>query len=433
MRNLLWATGYSLLDLLKYYSFFIIVFNFPIYKKKITIPILLAFSMLCSFVCFLVCGENGLFGVLPNLCAFLIVAVIEKGKRLKGFLCVVVTWIVMDSLSGLVKMSFYALFGEKRYLSGMLIGRPLWDKLLVLAIPLIYHFIVNVLAEKRIDYSLSVSQFGVIFLGFLGELVIFYALGNMLRKCEYDQESYVITIIASIALLFLFIVVMVWQSFVVNRNNKMKQDEIKYQYMLKAQADYFDGLKKNEEKVRIFRHDVRAHITVLQKHLDEGNLEKLREYLTCIQKQVDTDESKKYTCNMAVDAVINDQVKAMNKKNIKFQYDGCPKIREDISDYDLCTIFYNILKNAVEGCEKIETDKRSIDVEVSNSGEQLLIKAENDTILKDKSIDGNLVTTKKDIKNHGFGIKSVSAVVKKYNGLYSNKIENGKFIAFIAL
>lgn len=136
---------------------------------------------------------------------------------------------------------------------------------------------------------------------------------------------------------------------------------------------------------------------------------------------------------MAVDAVINDQVKAMNKKNIKFQYDGCPKIREDISDYDLCTIFYNILKNAVEGCEKIETDKRSIDVEVSNSGEQLLIKVENDTILKDKSIDGNLVTTKKDIKNHGFGIKSVSAVVKKYNGLYSNKIENGKFIAFIAL
>jgi len=433
MKNLLWTTGYSLLDLLKYYSFFIIVFNFPIYKKKITIPVLLLFSVLCSLACFLVCGDEQIFGGIPNYCAFFIVVVIEKGKRLKGFLCMAVTWIVMDSLSGLVRVAFYALLGEERYLRGALVGRPLWDKALVLLIPLIYYFIVNIFMKKKIDYSLSFSQLGIVFSSFLGELFIIYALGKVLRKRAFDQEAYIITAFATTALLLLFIIVMVWQSFVVKKNNEMKQDEIKYQYMLKAQADYFEGLKKNEEKVRIFRHDVRAHITVLQKHLDEGNLEKLREYLACIQKQVDTDESKKYTCNIAVDAVINDQVKAMSKKNIKFQYDGCPKIREDISDYDLCTIFYNILKNAIEGCEKIEDDEKCISVNVLNNGEQLVVKIENDTILKDKSIDGNLITTKKDIKNHGFGIKSVSAVVKKYNGLYSNKIEDGKFIAFIAL
>lgn len=433
MKNLLWATGYSLLDLLKYYSFFIIVFNFPIYKKKITIPVLLLFSVLCSLACFLVCGDEQIFGGIPNYCAFFIVVVIEKGKRLKGFLCMAVTWIVMDSLSGLVRVAFYALLGEERYLRGALVGRPLWDKALVLMIPLIYYFIVNIFVKKKIDYSLSFFQLGIVFSSFLGELFIIYALGKVLRKRAFDQEAYIITAFATTALLLLFIIVMVWQSFVVKKNNEMKQDEIKYQYMLKAQADYFEGLKKNEEKVRIFRHDVRAHITAIQKHLDEGNVEKLREYLACIQKQVDTDESKKYTCNIAVDAVINDQVKAMNKKNIKFQYDGCPKIREDISDYDLCTIFYNILKNAVEGCEKIEDDEKCISVNVLNNGEQLVVKIENDTILKDKTLYEEMFTTKKDIKNHGFGIKSVSAVVKKYNGLYSNKIENGKFIAFIAL
>jgi len=213
----------------------------------------------------------------------------------------------------------------------------------------------------------------------------------------------------------------------------MKQDEIKYQYMLKAQSDYFDGLKNDQEKVRRFRHDVRAHITALQKYLDEGNTEKMQEYLACMQKQVDIDQTKKYTCNMAADAVINDQTKVMQDKNIKFQYEGCPKIREEISDYDLCTIFYNLLKNAVEGCEKVEADEKGVDVKVSNSGEQLLIRVENDTIMKDKIIDGDMFTTKKDIKNHGFGMKSVRAVVNKYNGFYSNKIEDGKFVAFIAL
>ena len=152
-----------------------------------------------------------------------------------------------------------------------------------------------------------------------------------------------------------------------------------------------------------------------------------------MQKQVDIDQTKKYTCNMAADAVINDQTKVMQDKNIKFQYEGCPKIREEISDYDLCTIFYNLLKNAVEGCEKVEADEKGVDVKVSNSGEQLLIRVENDTIMKDKIIDGDMFTTKKDIKNHGFGMKSVRAVVNKYNGFYSNKIEDGKFVAFIAL
>lgn len=433
MRDFLWAIEYSLLDLLKYYSFFLVVFNFPIYKKKITIPVLLTFSMACSLVCFFGCGDGRIFGGIPNYCAFFIVVVIEKGKRLKGFLCMTMTWIVMDSLSGLARVAFYALFGEERYLRGALVGRPLWDKVLVLLIPLIYYFIVNILVKKKIDYSLSFSQLGVIFTSFLGEIFIIYALGKVLKKHEFDQDAYVITAFAITALLLLFTIVMVWQSFVIKKNNKMKQDEIKYQYMLKAQAGYFDGLKKNEEKVRRFRHDARAHIIALQKYLDEGNIEKMQEYLACMKKQVDIDEAKKYTCNMAVDAVINDQTKVMKDKNIKFQFEGCPKIREEISDYDLCTIFYNILKNAVEGCEKLESDEKSIDVEVANSGEQLLVKVENDTIMKDKIIDSDMFTTKKDIKNHGFGIKSVRAVVNKYNGFYSNKIENGKFIAFIAL
>jgi hypothetical protein len=53
--------------------------------------------------------------------------------------------------------------------------------------------------------------------------------------------------------------------------------------------------------------------------------------------------------------------------------------------------------------------------------------------MKDGIIERDIHTTKKDIKNHGFGIRSVSAVVDKYNGFYSNKIENGKFISFIAI
>lgn len=433
MKDFLWAAAYSFLDLLKYFSFFLIAFNFPIYKKKISVPIYFTFSLLCCLLYFEISGGDRWLSGIPNLCSIFFVVLIKKGKRGKGLIYMAVSWVVMDLLSTLAKMFFYAMFEDKCYLCGALVGRPLWDKVLVLIAPMIYLFFMNIIIKKKVNYYLSTSQLGVIFSSFIGGLFIIPALWEMVRRNEYDQKAYINISFAMLGLLFLFIIVMVWQSFVVKKNNKMKQDEIKYQYMLKAQSDYFDGLKKDQEKVRKFRHDARAHITALQKYLDEGNIEKMQEYLACMKKQVEIDKAKKYTCNMATDAVINDQANVMKDKNIKFQYEGCPKIREDISDYDLCTIFYNLLKNAVEGCEKVEADEKGIDVKVSNSGEQLLIRVENDTIVKDKIIDGDMFTTKKDIKNHGFGMKSIRAVVNKYNGFYSNKIEDGKFVAFIAL
>ena len=85
MKDFLWAAEYSLLDLLKYFSFFLVVFNFPIYKKKISVPIYFAFSMICCLVCFAIFGEDRIFSGIPNICSFLLVVLIENGKRIKGF------------------------------------------------------------------------------------------------------------------------------------------------------------------------------------------------------------------------------------------------------------------------------------------------------------------------------------------------------------
>ena len=143
MTDFLWAVEYSLLDLLKYFSFFLVVFNFPIYKKKISVPIYFIFSMLCCLVYFEIRGGDRGFSGIPNICSFLFVILIEKGKRIKGFLYMVLTWLIMDFLPGTVRMLFYDLLEDERYLQGALVGRPLWDKILVLVIPLLYHIIMT--------------------------------------------------------------------------------------------------------------------------------------------------------------------------------------------------------------------------------------------------------------------------------------------------
>ena len=287
--------------------------------------------------------------------------------------------------------------------------------------------------KKKFDYSLFPFQWGILFTCFIGLMFIIPPLVNVMTIHGPDPRSYAIMCLSLFTLLFLFIVVMVIQSHIMKRNNEMKQEEIKYQYMLKAQADFFKGLKKNDEEIRIFRHDLRAHITALRKYINENDGKNMNQYLDDMEEAIAVRSAKKYTNNVVVDAVINDQVKVMNEKEIDFEFNGLPQIRNNISDYDLCTVFYNTIKNAIEGCEKVEADRKSVDIDVENRGEKLLIKVCNDTVLNDMVIEEGLHTTKKDKTEHGFGIKSVRAVVKRYNGIYRNEVKNGKYIVSIAI
>ena len=56
-----------------------------------------------------------------------------------------------------------------------------------------------------------------------------------------------------------------------------------------------------------------------------------------------------------------------------------------------------------------------------------------DTILKKLPDSGVLYTTKSDKVNHGLGTKNVKEVVNRYEGIYDNSIEDGRFMVDIII
>ena len=54
----------------------------------------------------------------------------------------------------------------------------------------------------------------------------------------------------------------------------------------------------------------------------------------------------------------------MEEKGIDFDFEGICGVREEIKDFDLCTVFYNLLKNAIEACEQVDSSKKRITVKV---------------------------------------------------------------------
>ena len=85
---------------------------------------------------------------------------------------------------------------------------------------------------------------------------------------------------------------------------------------------------------------------------------------------------------------------------------------------DICSLFGNALENAIRAVEILEDpEERIISLKVQEKNGMLLIRADN-------SFRGNLVfdgdlpqTTKKKDGYHGYGLKSIQMVAKKYAGV----------------
>lgn len=440
MSDFIWACFYSLLELTKYILCLIIVFNIPIYKKKYTIPVWIAVSfIICmTFYSIYFFGGvkifEGIFYGVPDACVLLLLFSFDKNKKLKGILYVILTWIIIDSFSESINQLLTIFSGNKEYLTLSNNLNSFVEKYIVIAVLVLYHLLVNVILRKKVSYSFYAYQWVIIFLFFAGTLMLVITLEGIVGGKEVETTEYITMCICAMLMLFLFIVIMIWQSYVLRKNMSMKEREISYQYMLRSQSEYFDSLMKNDAEMRKLRHDMRAHITALQELATENKDDKVLEYLSGMEVKTNLTNTKRYTGNNAVDAVINELTRQMDENGIEFNFDGIINVREEIKDFDLCTIFYNILMNAIEGCMAVEgADKKTISVKVKNIGDKLGISIENETILEKIPETGILVTTKEDKVNHGFGTMNVKEVVSKYDGIYDNAVVDGKFVADIII
>lgn len=109
-----------------------------------------------------------------------------------------------------------------------------------------------------------------------------------------------------------------------------------------------------------------------------------------------------------------------------------PPHSPSVNEYDLCSIIGNLLDNAMEGCEKVTQIKdRFIRIYIGVFKGQLYISITNSADETKKTRAGNYLTTKGG--GHGFGLKRIDTLVKKYHGYLNRQNEPGVFATEVML
>ena len=215
---------------------------------------------------------------------------------------------------------------------------------------------------------------------------------------------------AFLAILFLFACFR--QQIATNRSLQLEKEKNEFSLFVKLQSDHYDELIKKNDELRRFRHDYNYHMRVLGSYLHKGQLEDACTYLDSISKSYDASETHLYSGRPFIDSIIDDfKTKAVSEK-VSWTFDGrIPNL--PVKDcYALCTILSNLIKNAIEACQKVDSNP-FVDISVGWLGSYISV-----TIKNSCSSDSSLSETSKGSReNHGWGLKNVRRTIESNNGV----------------
>jgi hypothetical protein len=195
---------------------------------------------------------------------------------------------------------------------------------------------------------------------------------------------------------------------------KILEEEQKVLRIINQESEkQYDIQKSLVENINIKSHDLKKQINYLK------NNDKSGEYSMFLEELENTaDEFFCYidTKNYALSIVLTEKSTICHQKDIPINIMADAEEIGFMSDIDIYTLFANILDNCIEASEKIPPEKRGIYLAVKKQEMMLSIHVENYYSGNVDVLGDDFLTNKKDVNEHGFGVKSIRKMVEKYDG-----------------
>ena len=190
--------------------------------------------------------------------------------------------------------------------------------------------------------------------------------------------------------------------------------------------------------IRKVRHEMKNHMANIKGLAGAGEYGEIGDYIRRMDETMQELEYKYVTGNAVTDVIINDKCRRAEKAGIRFDADF--RYGGEIPVFDMGIILNNLLDNAIEACEKLETGKGFVRLSLKRKKQFLILYVEN-------SFDGAVPiskgsplppTTKQSIlpgiiTEHGIGLENVRDIAERYFGGVNIKVKGDVFHVTVML
>lgn len=265
------------------------------------------------------------------------------------------------------------------------------------------------------------KQFAVfIFLPALNVLVLY-----ILSVLAADRIDNLIMLLMALLLAILNVLTIYFFDYIIKAENLQQKMEL-MQIKMDSQYAYYKQLETMNDQSQKMIHDIKNHLQVIQALKNE----EANEYANRILDIVDNSTLKFRSCNKLLNIILNLKIEECEKSRIKFQYEIENIDFSFLNDIDITAIFANLLDNAIEGCNRMRSNNKSIDLRIYKYNDMIVVTLINTFDQNTISVnDGAYLSSKGGHK--ALGLSNIKQAVCKYNGDMNIQVEDSCFVTSI--
>jgi len=353
-----------------------------------------------------------------TLCMYAVFILSLEKKRNIGWVifCHLVILIIDVAIS-------FVIFGLYPPLSEAVLERPNVIVLFNMISLFIFTCVFFILCKKRIKKD-SFWKYNDALICIVCAIVILILIAPLQMRIMGFQSK--LSVLSTILLMVLLIVSVILLRIKKQREQERFEKE-SAQELMKIQEMYYKSMLQKEEETKLFRHDIKEYIFCIQTLHRKKDYGALDSYLNQIEDRMNEFAAAFSTGNEYVDMILNNL--AVQYHAVKVELNGkIPMLK--MEELDLCSLFYNLLKNAFEASN--ETESKELKMQVRVQGTNMVLEISNSFQNVELKETGEFHTTKEG-EGHGYGLRIVKRCVEKYDGMYHVEVKDGRFKTEIVL
>lgn len=256
-----------------------------------------------------------------------------------------------------------------------------------------------------------------------------YPLSNPITSLLYGNPKALYTLLCAVT--GLLCAVQVVAEFIRTAFSRQRQMIALQSRSQQAQEQYRQA-QESLRNVSAFRHEWKNHVAALWTLTQKQNLDAIHDYLSHLDGQLEQLSPKVYTANPTVNIILQRVAAQTQELGIAFRVIALLPESLSIDEGDLCGFLFNLLDNALEAAARVPHGEIICSLQIRQ--QYLAIRCENTydgTVHTDSA--GNLLTTKDDPAEHGFGLMKMRSIAEKYGSVLDISYDKNRFTVMTAL
>ena len=217
----------------------------------------------------------------------------------------------------------------------------------------------------------------------------------------------------------------------ISKSTAKQMDEKLTKEQNKYYEQQIETMKSTLNHYETLRHDLKNKLSPLQHLANSGELEGLKEQIQELTEICHLGKEYATSPNDTINNIVNFKLQSAESKEIRVTVEIQVPVDLDVPSFDLAIVMGNLLDNALEGVEHVQDKWMKLSIKYSTGCLILTVSNSFDGVVIKKGT--KIHTRKEDQENHGFGLQSVEATTKKYNGEMQIDYDENTFIVRVLM